>query len=399
VSENEKMPPVPRFRRAGLVWALGLGSAFGPFAIDMYLPAFPTMAAEFAVPVGTIQFTLAVFLCGLAAGQMVWGTLADRIGRRAPLLAGCLLFTLASILCAVTPSIEGLILARFVMGLGGSAGSVVTRAIVRDLYESAEAARFYAMLMLIGGLAPIIAPILGSLLLEWVGWRVIFAVIAGIGALSFLLSWAMVPESLAPERRVRRSWAGVVQGYGTVLSRRAFLVPALALSSTFGILFSYITSSSVVFITVYGVAATHFGLLFGAIALVLYLGAVANRWLLARRPASWLLPRATGLTLLAALGLVGCAWSGLGGFPLFFALLLVSLSSLGLVFPIATAMAMQPFAAAAGTASALLGILQFLVAALAGALSGLIQDGTARPLAVQIALFALATWLLLRRVR
>lgn len=378
-----------------LAWALGLASAFGPFAIDMYLPAFPAIAAELSCPVGTVQMTLAVFLLGLAAGQVlwVWGSLADRIGRRLPLLAGCLLFTLSSILCALTDSIELLLAARFVMGLAGSAGSVVPRAIVRDLFEEAEAARFYALTMLIGGIAPVVAPVLGGLLFEAVGWRPIFWSIAAIGAASFVLTAALVPETLSPT--ATRPAAGLLRTYAWVVSRRAFLAPALALGCSFGMLFSYITSSSLVFITVYGVPPGRFGLLFGAVSLVLYGGALASRWLLQHRAAAPLLRLASLVAVAGGVGLVACAWTGWGGFPLFFALLLVSLSNLGLLFPIVTAMTMQPFPTAAGAASALLGILQFLIGALAGALSGLIHDGTALPMAVQIALFALATWLLL----
>ena len=375
-----------------LAWALGLASAFGPFAIDMYLPAFPAIAAELSCPVGTVQMTLAVFLLGLAAGQVLWGSLSDRIGRRLPLLAGCLLFTLSSILCALTDSIELLLLARFVMGVAGSAGSVVPRAIVRDLFEEAEAARFYALTMLIGGLAPVVAPVLGGLLFEAAGWRPIFWSIAAIGAASFVLTAALVPETLSP---AAARPAGLLRTYAWVLSRRAFLAPALALGCSFGMLFSYITSSSLVFITVYGVAPGRFGLLFGAVSLVLYLGALASRWLLLHRDPAALLRLASLVAVAGGVGLVVCAWTGWGGFPLFFALLLVSLSNLGLLFPIVTAMTMQPFPAMAGAASALLGILQFLIGAIAGALSGLIHDGTAVPMAVQIALFALATWLLL----
>lgn len=376
-----------------LAWALGLASAFGPFAIDMYLPAFPAIAAELSCPVGTVQMTLALFLLGLAAGQVLWGSLSDRIGRRLPLLAGCLLFTLSSILCALTDSIELLLAARFVMGLAGSAGSVVPRAIVRDLFEEAEAARFYALTMLIGGIAPVVAPVLGGLLFEAVGWRPIFWSIAAIGAASFVLTAALVPETLSPT--ATRPAAGLLRTYAWVVSRRAFLAPALALGCSFGMLFSYITSSSLVFITVYGVPPGRFGLLFGAVSLVLYGGALASRWLLQHRAAAPLLRLASLVAVAGGVGLVACAWTGWGGFPLFFALLLVSLSNLGLLFPIVTAMTMQPFPTAAGAASALLGILQFLIGALAGALSGLIHDGTALPMAVQIALFALATWLLL----
>jgi DHA1 family bicyclomycin/chloramphenicol resistance-like MFS transporter len=361
----------------------------------MYLPACPTIAAELSCPVGTVQLTLAVFLLGLAAGQVLWGSLADRIGRRIPLLAGCLLFTLTSILCALTDSIELLLVARFVMGVAGSAGSVVPRAIVRDLFEEAEAARFYALTMLIGGLAPVVAPVLGGLLFEAAGWRPIFWSIAAIGAASFALTAALVPETLPPAARAAPRPGGLLRTYAWVLSRRAFLAPALALGCSFGMLFSYITSSSLVFITVYGVAPGRFGLLFGAVSLVLYLGALASRWLLLHRDPAALLRLASLVAVAGGVGLVACAGTGWGGFPLFFALLLVSLSNLGLLFPIVTAMTMQPFPAMAGAASALLGILQFLIGALAGALSGLIHDGTAVPMAVQIALFALATWLLL----
>lgn len=372
-----------------LAFTLGALSAFAPFAIDMYLPAFPRIARDLGTSTSLVQLTLAIFLLGLAFGQVLWGTLSDRLGRRGPLLAGCLLFTGASVVCATTHSIHALIAVRFLMGLGGSAGVVVARALVRDLFEEKEAARFYSLMMIIGGMGPIVAPFLGSLLLAYLDWRAIFWVIAAIGGLCTLGVVRLIPETLAREKRARGPLAGLVGGYGRILVNRRFFGPALAIGCTSGVLFTYIASASFLFIELFKVPAAHFGFLFATNSLGIYIGGQSNRWLLRRYSAEQLLRRGMWLNVGAALLLVGCAATGLGGFPLLFAMLFLCISALGLVFPNATAMTMQPFAAEAGLASALLGVTQFVIGASGGALVGVFHDGTALPVALQIACYGL----------
>jgi DHA1 family bicyclomycin/chloramphenicol resistance-like MFS transporter len=376
-------------RRVALAWTLACLSAFAPLATDMYLPAFPKMAAEFGANIGAIQFTLAVFLLGLAVGQLLWGTLSDHTGRRFPLLAGCALFAVMAAWGAATTSVPALIVARFFMGLGGSAGVVVTRAIVRDLFEEREAAKFYSLMMIVGGIAPIVAPFLGSLLLAHGGWRGIFWVLTGFGALCVALTLWQVEETLPRGQRMRGHVAEVFQGYGKILTNRRFLGPALAMGCASGVLFTYIAESPFIFIELFGVPAAYFGFLFATNSIGLYIGGRCNTWLLQRFTAEWLLRKAMWFSVGTAALLVTCTWSGWGGLVLFFTLLFINLSSLGIIFPNATALTMQPFAAVAGSASALLGIFQFILGAAGGALVGVFHNGTALPMAVQIACYAL----------
>ncbi|MBN1910848.1 MAG: Bcr/CflA family multidrug efflux MFS transporter [Pirellulales bacterium] len=386
-STGAALPP-GMARRLG--WTLGILSVFGPLAVDMYLPAFPTIADHLGTTISAVQVTLAVFLLGLAVGQIVWGTLSDHVGRRVPLLAGCLLFVGTSAVCAATRSIEVLIAARFFMGLGGSAGVVVSRAIVRDLFEQREAARFYSFIMIIGGVGPIVSPLLGGLLLTWLNWRAIFWTIVAFGGFCFAAVAKNVPETLPRESRMRGRVVDVFRGYGRILATRAFLGPALAVGCAFGILFTYIANSPFVFIELFGVPAGMFGFLFATNAIGLYVGGQLNRRLLRRFTAEYLLRKGLWLNLTAAALLVVSAATGLGGFPLLFAMLFLCLSTLGVIFPNATAIAMHPFAAEAGRASAMLGVVQFLLGAAAGALVGVFHADTALPMALQIALLGLA---------
>lgn len=353
------------------------------------------MAQELGTSLGMVQITLAIFLLGLGVGQIFWGTLSDHVGRRRPLLAGYLLFTAAAVVCAGTHSIHTLIAARFFMGLGGSAGVVISRAIVRDLFEANEAARFYSMMMIVGGIGPIVSPFLGSFLVTYAHWRVIFWVITGFGCLCMIGVFRIIPETLARENRVRGHLAEVLRGYGRILVDRRFFGPALAIGCTSGILFTYIANSSFIFIELFGVPVAYFGFLFATNSIGLYIGGQSNRWLLRRFSAEQLLRKGLWLNLLAAVLLVGSAWTGWGGFVPFFGLLFVCIASLGVIFPNATAVVMQPFAAEAGSASALLGVLQFMLGAAGGALVGVFHDGTALPMAIQIAGYGLAARLIL----
>lgn len=381
--------PSPALARR-LAWTMGVMAAFGPFAIDMYLPAFPTIAADLGASLASVQITLAIYLLGAAVGQVFWGTLSDRIGRRVPLVAGCLMFSLTAAVCAATGSMQTLIAARFFMGLGGSAGMVVSRAIVRDLFEENEAARFFSLMMIIGGIGPIISPFLGSLLLTLFNWRAIFWTITIFGAFCMAAALSNIPETLAHADRKRGRIYDIFTAYGRILANRRFLGPALAIGCTSGILFSYIASSSFIFIELFGVPPAYFGFFFATNAVGLYIGGQSNRLLLRRFSAERLLRKGMWINLSAALLLVFCAATGMGGYPLLFAVLFFCLATLGIIFPNATAVAMQPFHADAGSASALLGIIQFLIGASGGALVGVFQNGSALPMAVQIACFSLA---------
>lgn len=386
------------------VLILGALSAFGPLAIDFYLPGFPAMAQAFATDEKHIQATLAAYFLGLSLGQLAYGPVADRFGRRIPLLIGLVLFTVASLACAFAPTLEALIVARFVQALGGCAGMVLSRAIVSDTCDAVGSAKVFSQLMLVMGLAPILAPMFGGVLVSLHGWQSIFLVLTVFSALCALAVLLGLPESL-PAHQPRQPLSGALRQYGRLLNDRVFLGHALTGGVAIAGMFAYIAGSPFVFIKLYGVPAEHYGWLFGTNAAGFILMAQVNARLLARRGPAALLSRAVwvyvtaGLVLLALSALHPAAlWPLL--IPLF-----IGIASLGAIVPNASACAMNGQGARAGSASALLGCLQFSVAAGAAALVSVLDDGSAIPMALVISLcgvmavvFSQVTrWLMLSR--
>ena len=364
---------------------LGALSAFGPLAIDFYLPGFPAMAQAFATDEKHIQLTLAVYFLGLSIGQLVYGPIADRFGRRVPLLVGVGLFTAASFACAFAPSLDWLIGARFVQALGGCAGMVLSRAIVSDKCDAVGSAKVFSQLMLVMGLAPILAPMLGGLLVNLYGWQAIFIVLTCFSALAALAVALGLPESL-PANVPRQPLSGALRQYGRLLKDREYLGHALTGGIAMAGMFAYIAGSPFVFIKLYGVPAEHYGWLFGSNAAGFILVAQINARLLAKRGPAFLLSRMVWVYLAAGLTLLGVSalhtaqlWPLL--IPLF-----ICIASLGCIIPNASACAMSGQGARAGSASALLGCIQFGVAAGAASLVGVLHDGTAMPMAMVISL-------------
>lgn len=378
---------------------LGALSAFGPLAIDFYLPGFPAMALAFATDEKHIQTTLAAYFLGLSIGQLIYGPVADRFGRRVPLLVGVSLFTLASLACAFAPTLEWLIAARFVQALGGCAGMVLARAIVSDKCDAVGSAKVFSQLMLVMGLAPILAPLLGGVLVNGWGWQWIFIVLTLFSGACTLAVALGLPESM-PADRPRRPLGGAPKLYGGLLMDPVFMGHALTGGIAMAGMFAYIAGSPFVFIKLYGVPAEHYGWLFGSNAAGFILMAQVNARLLSRRGPAWLLSRtvwiymAAGAVLLALSALRPTAlWPLL--IPLF-----VCLASLGGIIPNASACAMSGQGSRAGSASALLGCLQFSLAAATASLVGVLHDGTAMPMAWVIAgcgLLAVCAAVLTRR--
>lgn len=364
---------------------LGALSAFGPLAIDFYLPAFPAMALAFGTDENHVQMTLAAYFLGLSIGQLAYGPVADRFGRRIPLLIGVGLFTLASVACAYAPNLEWLIGARFVQALGGCAGMVISRAIVSDKCDAVGSAKVFSQLMLVMGLAPILAPLLGGLLVNLSGWQSIFLALTVFSALAGLAVATGLPESM-PADIPRQPLSGALRQYGRLLAEPLFLGHALTGGIAIAGMFAYIAGSPFIIIKLYGVAPEHFGWLFGANAAGFILVAQVNARLLAKRGPAFLLARAVWVYLAAGLTLLAVSamhpaqlWPLL--IPLF-----VCIASLGCISPNAAACAMNGQGARAGSASALLGCLQFSVAAGASALVGVLHDGSAVPMAMVISL-------------
>jgi DHA1 family bicyclomycin/chloramphenicol resistance-like MFS transporter len=377
---------------------LGFLTAVGPLSTDMYLPAFPTIEAEFGTARGSVEVTLAAWFAGLAVGQLVQGTLADRLGRRRPLILGTALYTFASIGCALAPDMTTLAAWRAAAAFGGAASAVVPRAMVRDLAEGLAAARLMSRLMLVMGVAPILAPTLGGLLLGAGGWRLIFWAAAAYGGLACLLAWRLLPETLPPHRRVRRSAGALLRDFLRIARERGFLTNALMGAAAMFAVFAFIGGAPAIYIEQFGVPPDRFGLLF-AVSAVGFIGASqANPPLLRRLGPRRVPALALRIAAAAALLLALAAFTGWGGLWGVFLPSVVALACTGLVFPNAAVGALARHASRAGSASALLGTLQFTCAALGSALVGGLAEGTPRPMAL-LMLLGIAAAIAAERLR
>jgi MFS transporter, DHA1 family, multidrug resistance protein len=377
---------------------LGALTALGPLGVDMYLPAFPVMAADLGADAGAVQRTLAAFLFGIAAGQLIFGPLSDRYGRRPPLFIGLTLFAVASAGCALAASAEALVWLRIVQALGGCAGMVVARAVVRDVADERGAVRMMATLMLVMGAAPILAPLLGGLLLQVTDWRAIFWALAIYSLIALLLVWIALPESLPPERRRRDGPAQVVLVYLQILRDRRFLAHALAGAVPMLGLFAYLVSSPLILMERHGLSPLEYGVAFGANAFGLILASQVISRLVRRMAPQRLLVGALSVCAVAGL-LVPVAVATGALWPLLLALF-AFLSSMGAVLPLASALAMAPMGRFAGSASAVIGTLQFSGGAVMGVLLGMLGAGSPWPMAVVLGgagLGGLALHLVLRR--
>ena len=360
---------------------LGALSAFGPLAIDFYLPAFPALAEAFATDVEHVQLSLASYFVGIALGQLVYGPLADRYGRRIPLLVGVALFVLGSLACALAPSLEWLIGARFVQALGGCAGMVVARAVVRDLCDPLQSARVFSQMMLVMGLAPILAPLGGGLLLATLGWQSIFVALVVFGAACWLAVQRWLPETL-PAGPHNAPLRGALGQYRRLFGEREFIGYSLSGGFAMAAMFAYISGSPFVFIELYKVPAEHYGWLFGANALGFILMAQVNAWLVRRISPARLLPRMMAVYLLCVLVLAVLAWMQPEQLWPLLLPLFAGMATLGCILPNASACAMAGQGRNAGSASALLGCMQFAIAAAAASLVGVLHDGSALPMAL-----------------
>ena len=373
-----------RFGSFRFIVLLGLLDAFGPLGIDMYLPGFPAIGRALSASPGAMQWTLSAFLAGLAVGQLICGPISDRVGRRRPLLVGSALFAVACATCAFARSFEAFLLARFVMGLAGATGMVVARAIVRDSFEESESSRVYSMLMLVIGVAPVLAPTMGGWLISLGGWGLIFWAL-GAFALTCGLAVAIdLPETLPADRRVSDPIGSVFGRYAAIAVDRMFLAQAAPVGLALAIILAYVASAPSLFLETFALSPQAFSRIFAVNAIGLIGSAQLNRWLVRRYPTRAILRVALLANAAISLSLPILAWTGLGGVVGFTIAIFLCLSTLGIVLPNATAAAMAPFAEQAGTASALLGASQFALGAFAGWVVGVFHDGTPLPMALTI---------------
>lgn len=380
-----------------LVLVLGTMTALGPFTIDMYLPSLPAIERELHASPSLVQMTLGTYFVGLSLGQLLYGPLSDRFGRRRPLQAGLALYVVASLGCAFAPSIEALIGLRFVQALGGAAGQVITRAVVRDLHVGAAAARMLAMLMLVMGVAPMIAPLVGGAILVVASFRAIFVVLTAIGLVCLGLALVALPETSRTQTPLRVR--ALAQGFAEVMRDRSFLAHALTQGFAWAGMFAYIAGSPFVLIELHGISPQHYGWIFGANAFALVAGSQVAHRLLARRSPSAIVGAATAALFAAGAVLLAIAWLGAFGVYGICAGLFLYLATIGFIGPTAAALAMDEQGARAGLASALLGALQLGLAALASAFVGALFDGTARPMVMVMAGCALLAFVCGRGAR
>ena len=359
---------------------LGALIAFPSLSIDMYLPAFPSIQAYFNTGAGQVQRTLAVFSVGFAIGQLFFGPLSDRLGRKGPLIGGIVLYLAGVLGVLLAPNIEVFTVARLIQALGGCAAALIGRAMVRDLFHEREAARVFSILMLIMGLAPILAPLIGGQLLIFTGWQGIFYLLLGFATLSLIAVVLTLPESLPRPKRVRHGLGEVFAVYGRLLADRKFCGYSLSLAFASSGMFSYITGSPFVFIRLHGVPPQYYGWLFGSNALGLVVCSQFNRYLLRRYSDTTILRHALAVTAVAGicLGLVGLF--DLGGLPGLMAPLFVCIASLGFIMPNATAGALSRSGGHAGSAVALQTSIQFTAASTASAVVSTLENGTALPM-------------------
>lgn len=386
VIASEEQPARIRPLHVLILGGLGL---VGPLSNDMYLPSLPTLRHDLGATTAQIQVTLSACILGLALGPMLIGPISDAFGRRRPLLIGVAIFALTSLLCIVAPSVAALTVLRFIEGVAGAAGMVIGLAVVRDVYPDNAQARFFSLLMMVISVGPIVAPVIGSLLLTFTSWRGIFLTLALSGVVLFLAVALGLGETLSPERRQRGGISASLRAYRDLLMDRRFTGYALSVGLAFAACIVYYADSPFILQNIYGVPPQQFGLLFGINALGLFTMSQVNGRLVGRVSPRNLLMWGIAALAVAGVSLFVVVVSGIGLvglLPAFF----VMTSSLGLIAPNGTALALRD-TKAAGSASALIGVLQMAIGAILAPVVGLSGGTNAVPMAVAIAALGIAT--------
>ncbi|WP_339277780.1 multidrug effflux MFS transporter [Paenibacillus sp. FSL W8-0426] len=373
--------PASRVRMALI---LGTLSAFGPLSLDMYLPALPVLAEDFQSSPSYAQLSLTACMVGLAAGQLLAGPMSDVRGRRTPLIFGLILYTLASVLCLVSPTMGSFIVLRFIQGAAGAAGIVISRAVARDAYEGPELTRFFSLLMLVNGVAPIAAPVIGGQLLAFTSWRGVFILLSLIGVLTLLAVIFGLGETLPAERRSSGGLKQTLSTFGNITRDRLFMGYALTQGFVGAGMFAYISGSPFVLQKVYGISPQMFSLCFAINGLGIIIASQVAGRLAGKVSETRLLVAGLAMAVVGGISLLVAIL--LGG-PLFSVLipLFLVVSSVGLVNTASFALAMANQGKSAGSASALIGVMTFLFGGLVAPLVGLGGEGTAVPMAIVIA--------------
>lgn len=392
---------LPRRSRLWMVLLLGALSAFGPLSIDMYLPSLPSLARDLHTTASLAQLSLTACLLGLALGQLFVGPLSDVRGRRSPLIAGLVFYAASSLACAAVPSIWALIGLRFIQGAAGAAGIVISRAIVRDLYSGTELTKFFSLLMLVNGVAPILAPIVGGQLLRITSWHGVFIVLFVIGIIMLLAVTFALPETLPNQDRAAGNIKDTLFTFGKLFKDRVFMGYALSQGLVLAAMFGYISGSPFVLQQIFGLSPQAFSICFAANGLGIILATQTAGRLAGRISETKLLISGLVLAGVSGLVLLTAVSTGAGLFavlpPLFF-----TVASVGIVTTTGFSLAMQNQSRSAGSASALLGLLPFIFGAVTAPLVGIAGSSTAIPMGIVIAVCeigAVACYVTLARQR
>ena len=373
-----------------LLALLALLSAFTPLSIDMYLPALPVITVDLHGTAGDIQLTLSAFMIAFGLGQIFYGPAGDRFGRRPVILGGLCVYVLTSIGCAFAGEAMQLVLLRLFQGLAACGGVVLARTMVRDLAEKDHAARAMSLMMACTSIAPMLAPLIGGQVLWFLGWRAIFWVLAGIGIMALIASYFRLPETLRPEYRQPLVLSSILKRFGELVRHKAFMGYAFTTSFMFSALLSFLSGSPFVFIERYGVAPRNYGLIFGGMVVFMTIGSLLNARFVRRLGSGKILRHAVIVPLLCGiaslvLGQIEARYGTIGMWPIV-ACFAPQIATISLIGPNSMALALQRYPHMAGTASSLMGVMQFGIGSLFGAAVGQTYDGTIGPMTVAMGL-------------
>lgn len=365
-----------------LVLILGGLAAVGPFSIDMYVPGFPVIANDFHVDISVIGYSLTSYFLGISFGQLIYGPVTDRFGRKKPLIIGLILYLIASVGCVFAPGVLSLIALRAMQALGGCVGMVASRAIVRDIFPPSKTAKMYATLVLILGVAPIVAPTMGGIVASTLGWRYIFVILTGIVLMILLAVIYFLGESKTPDPSISLRPGAIAKQYYAVLSNREFLIYGLASGALSSGLFAYISGSAFVYMDMFHLSEQQYGWIYSLNAAGLIGGSQLNHLMLRKNSSETISMAFAGTQLLTGIMLIVAAMLLPAGEIALFLLVIVYLMTHGILNPNTTALAINPFPKSAGTASSLIGFIQMTLGSIASALVSFLHNGTAYPMVV-----------------
>ncbi|MEJ7589459.1 MAG: Bcr/CflA family multidrug efflux MFS transporter [Ferruginibacter sp.] len=378
-----------------LILVLGMITAIGPFSIDMYLPAFPDIASDLHTTVAHVSLSLSAFFIGISIGQFIYGPLLDRFGRKKPLYAGLLLYILASSFCAMANTADSLIALRFLQALGGCAGMVASRAMVRDLFDVEDNAKIFSMLMLVVGVSPIIAPTLGGYLTASLGWHYVFVLLTIMGVVILAAVYFLLPESRKPDPEYSLKPIAIINSFISVLKEPQFYTYAFTGAVAAAGLYAYISGSPSVFMEIYKVSEKEYGWIFALVAGGLIISSQVNSFLLRKYKSEQIIRVALLCQGITGICLFVGSWYGVVGLAGTIVLILIFLSCQGFTFPNSSALSMAPFSKKAGSASALMGAIQMGIGAFTSALVSFLSNNTALPMTGVMAACSLLSFLIL----